>query len=92
MLRWFFFAWAVLATIGMLLAAPRLLGFGDGPYGDASILLGWACLFGIPGWLTVAALTIARWSHIPVHVKALQNSPAVLSGVLYAVISYVWAK
>jgi hypothetical protein len=68
----------------MVLATPRLLGFGDGPYGDAALLFGWAALFGLPGWLIVAALTVARWNYIPRGVKVIQNSPAILSGVLYA--------
>ena len=92
MLRWFFFVWALLATIEMLLASPRLLGFGDGPFGDAAIVFGLASLFGLPGWLIVAALTIARWSHIPWHIKAIQNSPAIVSGVLYAGATLVSVK
>lgn len=92
MFRWVFFVWALLATIGMLLAAPRLFGFGDGPYGDASILFWWASLIGIPAWLIVAALTVARWRHIPPLIKVVQNIPAVLSALLYFGVVLTWAK
>jgi hypothetical protein len=83
MVRWLFFVWALLATVGMLLAALRLFGFGNGPYGDASILFGWAALIGMPAGLIVAALTIAQSRHISRLVVAVQNSPAVLSAILY---------
>ena len=92
MLRWLFFVWALLATVGMLLATPRLFGFGDGPYGDASILFGWASLIGLPAWLIVAALTVARWHHIPRLVKVVQNSPAILSAILYLGVALTWTK
>jgi hypothetical protein len=92
MLRWVFFSWALLATVGMIVATPRLLGFGEGPYGDAALVFGWASLFGLPGWLIVAALTFARWSHIPRRIKAIQNTPAILSALLYVGITLIWSR
>ena len=76
----------------MLLAVPRLLGFGEGPFGDATIVFGLASLFGLLGWLNVAALTIARWAHIPTHIKLIQNSPAALSAITYALVALTQAK
>jgi hypothetical protein len=90
--RWVFFTWGLVATLIMVVTVPRIFGFGDGPYKDAVVLFTFASLVGLPGWLIVAALTVARWRHIPARLVALQNSPAIVGGILYAAVSLKWAR
>jgi hypothetical protein len=84
--RWLFFGWALLATIGMFVASTRMLEFVGGWYKDAPILFGWASILGAPAWITIGVFSAVRWRHIPLVVKVVQNFPALLGAILYVVV------
>lgn len=85
-----FFVWALGATCWLAyVAIPGLLS--SGLSGDASIAFWLISMIGLPGWLIVAGLTIARWRNTPNANVALLNVPAVLAAIIYAAVNFQWA-
>jgi hypothetical protein len=85
-----FFLWALGATSWLAyVAVPGLLS--SGLSGDASIVFWLISMIGLPGWLIVAGLTIARWRRTQATKIALLNVPGVLAAIIYAAVHLQWA-
>jgi hypothetical protein len=85
-----FFIWALGATSWLaFVAAPGLLAAGLS--GDASIVFWLISMIGLPGWLIVAGLTVARWRSTPKAKVAWMNGPGVLAAIIYAAVQLQWA-
>ena len=84
-LRWIFFVWGTIAAALMALALAQNYGFVVGSRGDAAIGFALFTLIGLPAWLIVAALTVYRWKDISGKMVAIQNAPAFVAAVMFAV-------
>ena len=85
-----FFIWAFGATSWLaFVAVPGLLAAGLS--GDASVVFWLISMIGLPGWLIVAGLTVARWRGTPKAKVALLNGPGVLAAIIYAAVQWQWA-
>ena len=84
------FIWALGATSWLAyVAVPGLVGAGVS--GDASIVFWLVSMIGLPGWLIVAGLTVARWRSTPKAKVAWLNGPGVLAAIIYAAVQLQWA-
>ena len=70
-------------------AVPAL--FASGLSGDASIVFWAISMLGLPAWLIVAGLSLARRLKYRRSVVVVQNAPAILAAIVYAAVHIQWA-